>query len=128
METRAWSKEEGGGPGTNLRPSNNTTFAVNMEIASDSPDTSLSHPSYPCELVYSDHLTLRGREFLIIIKRHSAWASVYDMQEEEGTQGLISALKTHFTDVGNSREITSDEGPGYTDSISHQKVTDRMGA
>jgi hypothetical protein len=24
--------------------SNNTTFAVNMEIASDSPDTSLSHP------------------------------------------------------------------------------------
>ena len=78
------------------------------------PPTPLLHPSYPFELVCSDYMTLYGRKFLIIVDRYSGWLSVYDVGKKEGAQGLISALKTHFTTFGISIEMASDGGPEYT--------------
>ena len=74
--------------------------------------------------MYSDYLTLYVRKFLIIIDRHSAGVSVYNVGEKQGAQGLISGLKTHFTSFGSSMEITSDEGPGYTASATKRFLTD----
>ena len=39
-------------------------------------------------------------------------------------QGLISALKTHFTTFGISIEIASDEGLGHTASATKRFLTD----
>ena len=77
------------------------------------PPTPLSHPSYPFELICSDYLTLYGRRFLIVVDRYSGWLSVYDVGKKEGAQGLITALKTHFTTFGISLEVASDGGPEY---------------
>ena len=88
------------------------------------PPTPLSHPSYPFELVCSDYLTLYGRRFLIVVDRYSGWLSVYDVGKKEGAQGLISALKTHFSTFGISMEVASDGGPEYTASETEKFLKD----
>ena len=112
-------------PATNLAMNPATSLAMNpaTSLAMD-PATSLSHSSCPFELVYSDYLTLYGRKFLIIIDRHPAWLSVYDLGEKDGAHGLTSALKTHFATFGISMEITSDGGPEHTASATKRFLTD----
>ena len=87
-----------------------------------SPATSLLNPSYPFELVYSNYLYVR--KFHIIIDRHSARVSMHDVGENEGAQGIISALKTHFTTFGSSMEITSDKGQRYKASSTKRFLAD----
>ena len=77
-------------------------------------------------MVYSDNLTLYARKFLIIIDRYSARLSVYDVGKKEGAQGLISALKTHFTTFGISMEIASDGGPEYTASATKKMLREHV--
>ena len=66
-------------------------------------------PSQPAaELVCSENLTQYGRKFLIIIDRHSAWSSVYNVGKKEGAQGLTSVLNTNHTTFGIRMEIASE--------------------
>ena len=50
--------------------------------------------------------------------------SVYDVGKKEGAQGLISALKTHFSTFGISLEVASDGGPEHTASETERFLKD----
>ena len=68
--------------------------------------------------------TQYGRNFLIIVDRHSAWSPEHNGGKEEGTQGLISALYTYLATLGISMEIDSDGGPDFTASATKRFLRD----
>ena len=49
--------------------------------------------------------------------RFSNWPSVYHVKE---AQGLMKALRYHFVTHGAAEELSSDGGPEYTASDTHQ--------
>ena len=67
---------------------------------------------------------MEGTTALIVVDRYSGWLSVYDVGKKEGAQGLISALKTHFSTFGISMEVASDGGPEYTASETEKFLKD----
>ena len=88
------------------------------------PPTPPSQPSYPFEMICSDYFSLHGRKYLIIVDRYSGWLSVYDTGKTDGANGLISALKTHFSTFGISTEVASDGGPEYTAAATQRFMKD----
>lgn len=84
----------------------------------NAPPTSPIMPAYPFQCISSDFFQYAGCHYLVAVDRYSNWPIVECAKD--GSQGLITALKTTFTTFGISEELTSDGGPEYTSNATEK--------
>ena len=75
------------------------------------PPTPPIMPLYPFQAIAADFFTYRGTYYLVAVDRYSNWPIVET--SNNGSKGLISALRKIFTTFGISEELTSDGGPEF---------------
>ena len=76
------------------------------------PPTPPSQPDYPFQCIAADYFTYRGRNYLVVVDRHSNLPIVE--QAANGANGFVTALRRTFVTYGISDELTSDGGPEFT--------------
>lgn len=76
------------------------------------PPTPPQLPDYPFQCIASDYFHHKGKNYLVAVDRYSNWPIVE--RGNDGSNGLIQALRQTFVTYGISEELSSDGGPQYT--------------
>ena len=76
------------------------------------PPTPPAQPEYPFQRIAADYFTFLGKNYLVVVDRYSNWPIVE--QANNGSKGLISALRRIFVTYGISDLLSSDGGPEFT--------------
>ena len=69
-------------------------------------------PEYPFQMICADFFSYKGNSYLIIVDRYSGWPIVRKTQD--GSTGLVNALKDTINTFGVPEELSSDGGPEFT--------------
>ena len=86
------------------------------------PPMPLMSPDYPFQCICADYFQHKGTNYLVVVDRYSNWPIVE--RSANGSAGLISCLRRIFVTFGISDELTSDGGPEFTSSSTHQFLLD----
>ena len=82
------------------------------------PPAPLIAPVYPFQCICADYFTYKGINYLVIVDRYSNWPIVE--RAKDGAEGLINSLRRCFATYGIPDELSSDGGPEFTATATHQ--------
>ena len=86
------------------------------------PATTPECPETPFEAVFADFFEESGHHYLVAGDRLSGWVEVYSSpvgSAKAGAKGLIAHLRTMFTTFGVPNNLSSDGGPEFSASATH---------
>ena len=89
---------------------------INAPSQRQQPLEQPSLPSFPFQAIAADYFHCKGSYYLMIVDRFTNWPQVMEVKQgqgDEGSKGLIKALRYMFAQFGIPQELSSDGGPEF---------------